>query len=64
MIRINGKDIKADGMTLLEWLTQNGYQMERIAVECNEEIVPKAEYDRKILQDGDVVEVVSFVGGG
>lgn len=64
MIRINGENVKADGMILLEWLTQNGYQMERIAVECNEEIVPKAEYDRKILQDGDVVEVVSFVGGG
>lgn len=64
MIRINGENVKADGMILLEWLTQNGYQMERIAVECNEEIVPKADYAKKILQDGDVVEVVSFVGGG
>lgn len=64
MIRINGEDVKADGMILLEWLIQNGYQMERIAVECNEEIVPKADYAKKILQDGDVVEVVSFVGGG
>ena len=64
MIRINGENVKADGMILLEWLTQNGYQMERIAVECNEEIVPKADYAKKILQDGAVVEVVSFVGGG
>ena len=45
-------------------LEQEGYQMGRIAVECNGEIVPKAVYGEKILKDGDVLEVVSFVGGG
>lgn len=64
MIHINGEDTAADGMTLLEWLDENGYEVQRIAVECNERIVPKAEYAKKVLQDGDVVEVVSFVGGG
>lgn len=64
MIQVNGKPVEAEGRTLLDFLTENGYQKERIAVECNEEIVPKAEYDKKILQDGDIIEVVSFVGGG
>lgn len=64
MIRVNGEEVKAQGMTLRAYLEQNGYTPERIAVECNEEIVPKAEYEKKILQDGDVLEVVSFVGGG
>lgn len=64
MIKINGEPKAVQGMSLLAYLTQEGYQPERIAVECNEEIVPKAEYDRKILQDGDVLEIVSFVGGG
>ena len=36
----------------------------RIAVERNGDIVPKAQYDETMLCDGDVVEVVSFVGGG
>jgi sulfur carrier protein len=33
-------------------------------VEVNEEIIPKATYNHTILKDGDIVEVVSFVGGG
>lgn len=64
MIQINGKEADAAGMTLMEYLTENGYQPERIAVECNEEIVPKAVYGEKILADKDVLEIVSFVGGG
>lgn len=64
MVQINGKPVEAAGMTLLDYLKRAGYQPERIAVECNEEIVPKASYEEKILQDGDVLEIVSFVGGG
>ena len=36
----------------------------RIAVERNGEIVPKRLYGETVLQDNDVIEVVSFVGGG
>lgn len=64
MIQVNGKAADAAGMTLMEYLTKNGYQPKRIAVECNEEIVPRAAYAEKILADGDVLEIVSFVGGG
>ena len=35
-----------------------------VAVEYNGSIVPKNQYEEKILTDGDVIEVVSFVGGG
>ena len=34
------------------------------AVELNEEILPKAEYAETVLKDGDVLEIVNFVGGG
>ncbi|MCI8326291.1 MAG: sulfur carrier protein ThiS [Lachnospiraceae bacterium] len=64
MVQVNGEKMEADGKILIELLTENGYQKEKIAVECNEEIVPRAEYEKKILQDGDVLEIVSFVGGG
>ena len=35
-----------------------------IAVECNKSIIPKIKYGEKKLEDGDSLEVVSFVGGG
>ena len=64
MIKINGTGIDADEIRLSEYLQENGYRMQRIAVECNEEIVPKSQYEHFILHSGDVVEIVSFVGGG
>lgn len=35
-----------------------------VAIERNLEIVPKAEHATTLLQDGDQLEVVQFVGGG
>ena len=64
MVKISGQDICADGKTLAEYLDSTDYDCRRIAVERNGEIVPKAQYGEVILADGDVVEVVSFVGGG
>lgn len=64
MVRINGKEEAAAGMLLKEYLEQNGYNPAGIAVECNEEILPKSQYGSYVLQDQDVVEIVSFVGGG
>lgn len=37
---------------------------EKIAAELNGNIIPKSEYESVILKDDDVLEVVSFVGGG
>ncbi len=64
MVKINGKEVDAAGKTLEVYLKEAGYNMERIAVERNEEIVPKAQYEETVLEEGDSVEVVSFVGGG
>ena len=64
MVKINGNQTEADGMKLTDYLASAGYIEKKIAVEINEEIVPKAKYDETILKDGDKVEVVRFVGGG
>ncbi len=65
MITINGTPlIQAEGSTLLELLQKQNYRTERVAVELNGEIVPKAAFGQTILKDGDRLEVVSFVGGG
>ncbi len=64
MVRINGKQEAAAGMVLLDYLEQNHYALKGIAVECNEEMIEKSRYAEYVLQDGDAVEIVSFVGGG
>lgn len=64
MVRINGKACDAAGRTVAEYLADAGYDVKRIAVERNGEVIPRSCYDSVVLQDGDDVEVVSFVGGG
>lgn len=36
----------------------------QVAVERNRDIVPRAEYARTELREGDHLEIVTFVGGG
>lgn len=64
MVKINGELVDAADKTVAEYLSAASYDLKRVAVERNGEIVPKSEYAATILRDGDSVEVVSFVGGG
>ena len=65
MITVNGKQIQlTSAMSVADYLEQNNYQINRIAVEMNEEILPKYSYSETMLKDGDRLEVVTFVGGG
>ncbi|MBQ9155443.1 MAG: sulfur carrier protein ThiS [Eubacterium sp.] len=64
MVMINGEARQAAGKSISQCLKEMDYDPRTVAVERNEEIVPKAQYEETILQDGDTVEVVSFVGGG
>ena len=64
MVKINGKEFDITGRTVAEYLEESGYDIKRVAVELNGDILPKAQYDSTVLYDGDSVEVVSFVGGG
>lgn len=64
VIKVNENFVDAAGKTLAEYLGTTSYDIKRIAVEINGQIVPKAAYAETLLKDGDVVEVVSFVGGG
>lgn len=64
MVKINGESYDYVGLSVAEMLERNGFSTDRIAVEINEDIVPKANYSSTVLKDEDTVEVVSFVGGG
>lgn len=64
MVKVNGEMLEMDGKTVNELLEAMETSSQRVAVELNEEIVPKARYGDTVLSDGDSVEVVRFVGGG
>lgn len=64
MVKINGESLAVAGKTVADYLETTDFNPKRIAVERNGEIVPKAAYGETVLQDGDVIEVVNFVGGG
>lgn len=64
MVKINGDVLELAGKTIGEYLAGTSYERKRVAVERNGNIVPKADYDRVVLEDGDSLEIVSLVGGG
>lgn len=64
MVKINGVEHNIAGKTIEQYLTTTNYDIKRIAVERNGEIVFKSQYAETVLQDGDDLEIVSFVGGG
>lgn len=65
MVKVNGERMESIiGKTVAEYLTISGYDMRRVAVELNGDILPKARFESTVLHDGDNVEIVSFVGGG
>lgn len=64
MVKINGELFNIAGKSVAEYLKTTSYDMKRIAVERNGDIIPKAQYAETVFEDGDSVEVVSFVGGG
>ncbi len=64
-VKINGQqETWEQPITVQQYLQAQGHTAERVAVEQNGRIVPKSTYAVQQIQDGDTVEVVSFVGGG
>ncbi len=65
MVVINGVSREdREGKLLSEVLRVEGYRAEQVAAEINGEIIPRSQFDKMLLKDGDRLEVVSFVGGG
>jgi thiamine biosynthesis protein ThiS len=64
-ITVNGeaRDI-APGETVAALLRAIGLDTRKVAVERNEEIVPRSTYDSVALAPGDRLEIVHFIGGG
>lgn len=65
MITLNGNELSGnEGITVEELIRRQNFVKSQIAIEINGAIISKKDYEATQVQDGDVIEVVSFVGGG
>ncbi|MCP5398214.1 MAG: sulfur carrier protein ThiS [Sphingobium sp.] len=64
-IRLNGEHRRVrTGLSLAELASELGFVPEKVAVERNLEVVPRSTLKDVIVEDGDELEIVHFVGGG
>lgn len=65
-ITLNGQpeQISDDVCTVHQLLIDKEVNPTRVAVELNRRILPRNQFESTPLSAGDVVEVVTFVGGG
>ena len=65
-IQINGepREIPQSSLSLNELLDTLSLPPQRIAVELNKTMVPRSQWEKTALKDGDQIEIVHFVGGG
>lgn len=64
-IRVNGEHRRvAAGLTLAALAAELGLEPTKVAVERNLEVVPRGTLSAVMIEDGDELEIVHFVGGG
>ena len=65
-LTVNGKiyDNLIENMTMQDLLDYLKMPANKIAIERNREIVSKSSFDTAILNDGDIIEIIHFIGGG
>jgi thiamine biosynthesis protein ThiS len=63
-LTINGEIQSSSAETLGALVEQLGMKPDRVAIELNREIVPRDQWAKTVLRDGDGLEIVHFVGGG
>jgi len=64
-ITVNGEIRDADeGLTLAALLGELELAGKRLAVEVNEDVIPRSQHPAHALREGDRVEIVHAIGGG
>jgi sulfur carrier protein len=64
-ILVNGKaHAAADGATVAALLAELDLAGKRLAVEVNEDVIPRSRHPTHALAEGDRVEIVHAIGGG
>jgi sulfur carrier protein len=64
-ILVNGAQTEvAAGTTLQDLLVTLQLAEARLALECNQLIIPRSQHASHVLHEGDIVEIVHAIGGG
>ena len=64
-LTINGEACTcAEGLTVAALLREREHDATAVVVQHNGRIVPAADFAATALNEGDVLEIVQFVGGG
>jgi thiazole synthase len=63
-LTVNGEPRKSAAATIAALVGELGLKPEKVAVEHNGTIIPRSTLATAALSDGDVLEIVTFVGGG
>jgi len=64
-LKVNSKNVELDGeMSILSFLKCKEINPNMVVVEHNYEVPCKEEWGKIMLQDGDNIEIVKFIGGG
>jgi len=64
-VTVNGETMEvSDQLTIADLLRQAGVPANYLAVEVNDEVVPRALHGSQRIAAGDRIEVVTLVGGG
>jgi sulfur carrier protein len=62
---LNGNEVAVPDETTVATLLQlREVEAIRVAVEINEDIVPRRTFDNRVIHEGDRIEIATFVGGG
>jgi len=64
LVIINGADTEVPDSTTVTNLINQLELTGRIAVEINKQIVPRSEFDSRLINNGDMIEIVHAIGGG
>jgi thiamine biosynthesis protein ThiS len=64
-ITLNGDPFDVAGpLTVSDLLVRLEIDARRVAVEYNLDVLKRAAFETTLVQDGDSIEIVNFVGGG
>lgn len=63
-ITVNGQQMQSAAAHLAALIAELGLTENKLAVECNGVIIAPDSFQSQPVTDGDVIELIRFVGGG
>lgn len=63
-VKINGKPEEVQVSTLLDLLKSKNIEPQMVTVELNSKMIDRAGLNQTVLQEGDEIEFLYFMGGG